>query len=86
MPLKRIIDNIQRKRKIISAALAFPIPFGLFGAHRIYLGSKPYIPLIYIATFGGGFGVLPFIDLIVIVLDNDITRYENNEKLFMWVK
>ena len=85
-PFKKIKDDINKHKKIISAILAFPFPFGFFGAHRIYLGSKPYVPLVYIATFGGAFGILPFIDFVVIVLDKDITRFENNEKVFMWVK
>ncbi len=84
--LKKIIDKIKQRKKIISAVLAFPLPFGIIGCHRIYLGSKPYVPLVYIGTLGGAFGILPFIDFVVLVLDKDISRFENNEKVFMWVK
>ncbi|MEO6883750.1 MAG: TM2 domain-containing protein [Bacteroidia bacterium] len=79
-------DTIQhsKKRKWIAAVLAFPIPFGMLGLHRWYLGTTSGMPLLYIATFGGGFGTLPFIDFMVILIDNDLTRYTNNPKLFMW--
>ena len=73
-------------RKILGAVLAFPLPFGVIGLHRIYLGTKPYIPLIYIGTIGGGFGILPFIDFWVIVLDKDIDHYKENPHLFMWIE
>ena len=84
--IKKIRENIKKRKKIISACLAFPVPFGFFGLHRIYLGTKPYVPIIYVGTLGGAFGILPFIDFVVILLDKDITRFEKNDKVFMWVK
>ena len=77
---------LKKKKKWIAAVLAFPIPFGIFGLHRWYLGTSKGMPLLYIATFGGGFGTLPFIDFVVIMIDNDMARYTNNPKLFMWGK
>lgn len=74
------------RKKIISATLAFPLPFGVIGLHRIYLGTKPYIPLVYIGTIGGAFGILPFIDFCVILLDKDIDRYKANSHVFMWIE
>ncbi|MCD6065656.1 MAG: hypothetical protein K0S33_482 [Bacteroidetes bacterium] len=79
-------DKIKKRKRIVAALLAFPFPFGIIGLHRIYLGSKPYIPLIYIGTLGGGVGIIPFIDFIVICLEKDITRYCNNPNLIMWAK
>jgi TM2 domain-containing membrane protein YozV len=79
-------DKIKKRKKLFAALLAFPVPFGIIGLHRIYLGSKPYIPLIYIGTLGGGFGIIPFIDFIVICLEKDITKYCNNPNLIMWAK
>jgi TM2 domain-containing membrane protein YozV len=70
------------KHKLIAAALAFPL--GVFGLHRIYLGSSKGMPVAYIATFGGAFGVLPFIDFVLILISKDVNTYANNPHLFMW--
>jgi TM2 domain-containing membrane protein YozV len=75
-----------RRKKLVSAMLAFPFPFGFMGAHRVMLGSKPWIPVVYVATFGGCFGLLPMIDFIAILCSKDIEQYENNPKVFMWLK
>ncbi len=77
--------NISSRQRIVAAVLAFPFPFGIIGLHRIYMGTKPHIPVIYIATFGGAFGVLPFIDFCILVLDKKPERYFNNPRLFMWI-
>jgi TM2 domain-containing membrane protein YozV len=76
----------QKKKKIVAAIFSFPFPFGFMGAHRVMLGCKPWVPVVYVATFGGCFGLLPLIDFCVIVFSKDIGRYENNENVFMWVK
>lgn len=80
------LKNKILKKKFISAVFAFPFPFGFMGAHRIMLGTKPWVPIIYAATFGGCFGILPLIDFCVIVFSKDIEQYENNPKVFMWIK
>lgn len=66
--------------------LAFPFPFGFMGAHRVMLGCKPWVPVVYVATFGGCFGLLPMIDFIAIICSKDIEQYENNPHVFMWLK
>ena len=55
-------NNEERKRKFVSAFFAFPFPFGFMGAHRVMLGTKPWVPIVYVASFGGCFGILPLID------------------------
>ncbi len=86
----RILKFIERKkiknRKLVAAILAFPFPFGIVGLHRIYLGTKPYVPVAYIGTFGGVFGILPLIDFFVILFDKHFEHFENNGKVLMWVK
>lgn len=84
--LLRIKEKIEIHKKLISAVLAFPLPLGVVGAHRIYLGSKPYIPIVYIATVGGCFGILPLIDFVVILFTKKeaLEKFENNNKVFMW--
>ncbi|HLC82903.1 MAG TPA: NINE protein [Bacteroidia bacterium] len=76
----------KNKKKIISAFFAFPFPLGFMGAHRVMLGTKPWVPVVYVATFGGCFGVLPLIDFFVITFAKDIEQYENNPNIFMWLK
>ncbi len=79
-------DANQDKKRFVSALFAFPFPFGFMGAHRVMLGTKPWIPVVYVATFGGCFGLLPLIDFCVITFSKNLEQYENNPRLFMWVK
>ena len=67
--------------RVLAAALA--VTLGPFGAHRIYLGTPPKIPLLYSLTFGG-FGVLVLIDLGHILLTKDLSRYMDSGKVLMW--
>lgn len=73
-------------RKVNAAIYAFPFPFGIVGLHRIYLGCTPYIPVVYIASFGGIFGLLPLIDFVAILAEKDVERFANSGKVFMWVE
>lgn len=86
-PIFSLIKKRQKnQKKIISAILAFPFPFGIVGLHRIYLGTKPYVPVTYIASLGGIFGVLPLIDFFAIITDKNFEHYNNNGSVFMWIK
>jgi hypothetical protein len=78
--------KLNRNRKITAALLAFPFPFGIVGLHRIFLGTKPYVPVVYIASLGGIFGLLPLIDFFVLMFDKDLEHYNNNGKVFMWIR
>ncbi|HEU4716414.1 MAG TPA: TM2 domain-containing protein [Bacteroidia bacterium] len=73
--------------RFIAAVLAFPVPFGILGLHRIYLGTAPYVPVVYIVT-AGGFGLLPLLDFIAIVSasDEEFESFHGNPNVFMWVK
>ncbi len=77
-----------RKKKLITSILAFPIPFGFSGLHRIYLGTEPWVPIVYLCTGGGGVGLLPLIDFLYIVTANEeeFKKYENNQKVIMFVE
>lgn len=87
---KAAIDSTthhKRKHKLFAALLAFPIPFGVFGLHRAYLGTTTGVPLVYIASLGGCLGMLPFTDFVLILLNRDINAYyAHNPHLFMWSK
>jgi TM2 domain-containing membrane protein YozV len=81
-----VIVKHNKKKKTIAAILAFPLPFGILGMHRIFLGTKPYIPFVYIGTAGGCAGILPVADFIAILNADEKTfkKFENNPKVFMW--
>lgn len=86
-PVFSIFRKKQKLNKRITAAvLAFPVPFGIVGLHRIYLGTKPHVPVAYIASLGGVFGILPLIDFFAITCDKNFDHYRDNGKVFMWVK
>ena len=80
------ISHHWKRKKITAAVLAFPLPFGLLGLHRIYLGTKPYVPFVYIGTIGGCLFILPLIDFITILSakEEDFKRFEKNPGVFMW--
>ena len=87
-PVFKLFKKKQRlNKRITAAALAFPFPFGIVGLHRIYLGTQPHVPVAYIASLGGVFGILPFIDFCAIMLDSSaFESYKNNAQVFMWLK
>jgi TM2 domain-containing membrane protein YozV len=60
---------------------------GGLGIHRFYLGTATLTWVGYILTCGGIFGVVTFVDWVVLLvgaIKNDIGQYENNTKFFMW--
>ncbi len=71
----------------VSRALAagLAVTLGPFGAHRIYFGAPPKVPLLYGLTFGG-FGVLVLIDLGHILFTKDLSRFQENDRIFMWTQ
>ncbi len=75
-----------RKRKAVDILFSFPFPFGFMGAHRVMLGTKPWVPVVYMVTLGGCLGVLPTIDFFVLLLSKNVDQYENNPNIFMWLK
>jgi TM2 domain-containing membrane protein YozV len=80
--LSAYIKNHSENKKLI--ALVLTATLGMLGVHRLYLGTKPWIPAVYLFTFGGCFFILPFIDFVVILISNDISKFENNNRVFMW--
>ena len=79
-------DTVTKKKKIIAAVLAFPL-FGVTGIHRVYLGTQPYVPVVYMGTVGG-FLILPTLDFIAILAADEKTfqSFQNNPHVFMWVR
>lgn len=71
--------------KNFAVALVLNLFLGVLGIHRAYLGTKTFTWVGYILTCGGIFGIVPLIDLIVLIINNDdLTPYIDNPKFFMW--
>lgn len=76
-------------QKTVQPAVALVLNFivGGFGIHRHYMGTAPGMWALYTFTFGGIFGIVTLVDFIMLIIgtvDNDISRYINNRKFFMW--
>jgi hypothetical protein len=78
-------DTTLEKEPERAVAAALAVLVGPFGAHRLYFGTKPKVPVIYGVTLGG-FGVLVLIDLGHILFTKDLGPYRHNDKVFMWAK
>lgn len=66
-------------------ALLLNLFLGGLGIHRLYLGTETLTWVGYILTCGGIFGIVPLIDLIVLIVNNEnISPYVDNPKFFMW--
>ena len=67
-----------------AVALGLTVTLGVFGVHRLYLGTEPYVPVVYTITLGGGIGILPATDFIAILLEPDLQKF-NNGNIIMWL-
>ena len=76
--------SVRKKNKAVAVTLA--VTLGVFGVHRLYLGTSNKVPIIYTLTFGGGFGVLMVSDIVAILATKDINTFSPSEKVFMWAK
>ncbi len=65
-------------------AVVFALLAGPLGGHRVYLGTSTQVPLIYTVTLGG-FGTLVVADIIAILVSKDLSHFQNNDKIFMWI-
>jgi len=70
--------------------VAFAVCFivGGFGVHRHYLGTKSGMWAIYTFTCGGIFGIVTFVDWVVLLvgaINEDIAKYVGNPDFFMWL-
>jgi len=80
-PVYVIAEDVVGKDK--ATVIVLTILTGPIGGHRLYLGTKPIVPIFYTCTLGCVF-VLPTIDLFVICFSKDISRFENSDKINMW--
>lgn len=75
---------VPKHRKLKAVLLS--ILLGHFGVHRIYLGTKANVPVAYSLTLGGGLGLLPLIDTVLILQSKDLNEFSNNDRVIMWSK
>ena len=75
-----------KKNAVVAWALCWVV--GGFGIHRHYLGTSGSMWALYTFTCGGIFGIVPTVDWFVLLIDgvvnNNIDKYVDNEKFFMW--
>ena len=74
--------TVTKKNKWVAAIIAWAL--GGLGVHRHYLGTSKGMWAKYTFTCCGILGVVPFIDLIVLIITDDVSQYTNNEDYFMW--
>lgn len=80
-----VSTSVMAKEKDAVVAIVLDFFLGGLGIHRFYLGTETLTGLGYILTCGGIFGIVPLVDLVVLIIDNeDISAYVNNPKFFMW--
>ena len=87
-PLAANLPSVSQKEVQPAVTLVLNFLLGEFGIHRHYMGTAPAMWAIYTFTFFGIFGIVPTVDLVMLVIgtiNNDISRYIGNRKFFMWV-
>jgi TM2 domain-containing membrane protein YozV len=80
---RKIVQKLRTFENQRAVAIGLDVSLGLFGVHRMYLGTDLRVPVIYTATIGGG-GVLWLVDLGLLVAVKDLTRFKDNPNVFMW--
>lgn len=88
-PIKGVsVDSLSLKEfnKMKATAVVLAVTLGVFGVHRMYLGTSPRIPITYTLTLGGGFFVLPAIDIVYIITAKSPEQLTHNNSIFIWNK
>lgn len=76
-------QNISYPKGYRIKAAAIALLLGNFGAHRIYLGTDPIVPVAYCLTLGGFF-LLPLIDAVFILTTPHPETIFHNPHFFLW--
>lgn len=72
-----------KAEKNVAAAAVLAWFLGGIAIHRVYLGGRGTLILIYFITCGGIFGIVPLVDFFDIILGN-MDRYIDNDKFIVW--
>jgi TM2 domain-containing membrane protein YozV len=79
--LVKLYDRLANKADgSVAAAIILCFFFGGLGIHRVVMGGKGTLILLYFITCGGIFGILPLIDFIRLIINAD--HYRNNNSFF----
>jgi len=74
-----------KEQNVRLTAIALNVSLGVFGMHRLYLGTDVKVPVFYTLTLGGGM-ILWIVDLGCLIFTKDISPYYDNPHVFMWNK
>lgn len=80
-------EGVNSDTNLIIAIVLWFFGLGAFGLHRVILGGRPLLILLYFITCGGIFGIVPFVDVILMIVDavnGGGTRFENNDRFIAW--
>ena len=80
---RKIVQKLRTFENQRAVAIGLNVSLGLFGVHRMYLGTDLKVPVIYTTTIGGG-GVLWLVDLGLLIAVKDLTPFKDNPNVFMW--
>jgi len=80
---RKIVQKLRTLDNQRAVAIVLDVSLGLFGVHRMYLGTDLKVPVIYTATIGGG-GVLWLVDLGLLIAVKDLAPFKDNPNVFMW--
>ena len=69
-----------------ATVLALTVLLGPIGGHRVLLGTKTIVPVLYTLTLGGGLGLVPLIDFFVCLFKKDLTPYKDEDRFLMWLR
>lgn len=85
-PFENESTSVEKPKAQKLKAILLALFLGHFGVHRIYLGTSANVPVVYSLTLGGGFGLLPLMDIIAIISSKDLSELSNNDHVIMWAK
>lgn len=74
--LKKTHQKASDSDGLVAALICLVI--GWTGIHRVFLGGRPILILLYIITLGGIFGILPLIDFFRLLFGN-VDHYRDND-------
>ena len=80
---RKIVQKLRTLDNQRAVAIGLDVSLGLFGVHRMYLGTDLKVPVIYTTTIGGG-GLLWLVDLGLLIAAKDLTSFKDNPNVFMW--
>ena len=78
-----LVKRVDKGENVRLIAIALDVSLGLFGMHRLYLGTDVKVPIFYTLTVGGAC-VLWIVDLGLLVFAKDIEPFIDNPNVFMW--